>query len=285
MDANTLQIDSGSKKFSLRIKTGSFYTLVSPILSPILSPFSPNSRSEQASFFNDLSQLGTPSKTSSVLPPRTTSKILKSNNSEIALAGSSTKIHSTSVTLRQLFIFTSTPPPLLDDFYHYCRDKEQSEANVEFCLGFRNHALIYARYRDIRKQYHSLEDGPEIVPIQTRKTRTIPRKIPEFLQNLFQHDDAFDSVGDLIFTNIGSMYIDLDVLRCSAELLLQTFIVPDAKRALTLPESVRRQVQKSLEIKKRYDPAVFSKVCRHVFEYLRNDSFPRYLRDQNLNSS
>ncbi|KAK9760110.1 Bud site selection protein, Revert to axial protein 1, partial [Basidiobolus ranarum] len=72
--------------------------------------------------------------------------------------------------------------------------------------------------------------------------------------------------------------IQRDDLRQSAEKIYYKYIVSGAEKELVLPEMIRQRISQMVENDHRDDPEVFLEAKLFVFDYMAQDSFPRFIR-------
>ncbi|KAJ1675425.1 Bud site selection protein, Revert to axial protein 1, partial [Spiromyces aspiralis] len=75
------------------------------------------------------------------------------------------------------------------------------------------------------------------------------------------------------------MEITRDTIRTSAENLYYRYLVDASPREISIPDSIRNPIGEALEQDDRIDPEIFHLAKRHVYHILRDESFPRFLRD------
>lgn len=67
-------------------------------------------------------------------------------------------------------------------------------------------------------------------------------------------------------------------IRTLAEKILYTFLLPNAEREITLPDSITQEVIYAVEEQGRDDPEVFDVAKDYVFQAMERDAFPGFLR-------
>ncbi|KAJ1918453.1 Bud site selection protein, Revert to axial protein 1 [Mycoemilia scoparia] len=70
-----------------------------------------------------------------------------------------------------------------------------------------------------------------------------------------------------------------DTIRASAENLYYRYLVDSSPREIPVPSEIRNTIGEGLEQYDRIDPEIFHLVKRQVYHTLRDESFPRFLRE------
>ena len=161
--------------------------------------------------------------------------------------------------LRAILHFNASPSAKLCDYYTYL-DKEHSEENLEFWLILRNHNLQYKRYRKLKEQ---------------KVTGRLESSLSSNDNNKILHTTAHHLQDH---ANGDTKRVDRKLLRRSATHILNLYLLPGSPKEINLHSKLQMKVKHAIEEEDRYDPMIFSEVRESVFEMMRKDSYPRFLK-------
>ncbi|KAL2125206.1 hypothetical protein VTJ04DRAFT_1571 [Mycothermus thermophilus] len=212
-------------------------------------------------------------------------------------------------TLFEVLSRRTLPPVDLFSFYIYMRDQQRSVDYLDFWLDVAQHMSLCRHYvRELRRSVligtpdpersskHSsgileaLGDmthpvaGPSMY--QTEKERDQDARMSAFLRE--DRADRHSSPGspNLSSTprgpntdsNSPPHTVARQDIRASAEKILYTYLMPNAEREITLPNSIVQDVTTAIEEFGRDDPEVFDVAKDYVFQAMERDAFPGFLR-------
>ncbi|ORX95750.1 G-protein signaling regulator [Basidiobolus meristosporus CBS 931.73] len=218
-------------------------------------------------------------------------------------------------TLDQVLSRKTTPPVCLYNYYLFLRDTHRSVENLDFWLDVVAHENLCKLY--CKELLHNLNEtqshGSSLSPPETYGTSNSCKLSLQEVSNELRYsaisgtsterrsssnaksEDLPDQASSSIGTNPNAPYakpraasslplhqtqtkVKREDLRQSAEKIYYKYIVSGAEKELILPEMIKYRISHMIEVDQRDDPEVFLEAKLFVFDYMAQDSFPRFIR-------
>ncbi|KAI9487935.1 hypothetical protein BDB00DRAFT_885040 [Zychaea mexicana] len=163
----------------------------------------------------------------------------------------SASFHNDLPTLEQVLTRKTQPPVCLYNLYIIMRDRLHMEEVLDFYLDVQHHELLWRRYVKTMRRSGYLTEEDLADGFQS------PRVLSRLSQAILNRHDLTDS----------------------AHRILLRYLVPSASKELTqLPPELKATMRRQLEDGGRDDPLVFTDGKEYLFEYMRRNAYPKFLR-------
>ncbi|KAI2472258.1 hypothetical protein F4781DRAFT_9251 [Annulohypoxylon bovei var. microspora] len=157
-------------------------------------------------------------------------------------------------TLFEVLSKRTARPYTLLEFYMYMRDIQKSIDYVDFWLDVVQHLNTCRTYvRELRRT----------VMLDSDSNSNDAFSLSELLSDSERHADPLTSSRERI--------------RSSAEKIVYIYICRGAEREIVIPEHIRKDIVKQVDISGRDDPEVFDAAKDYVFQAMERDAFPGFL--------